>query len=359
MWRCNIRDVLIKNVKNKQQNLKRIPVIRNRALKIYQDIWPFQYKAPEALRKMKMFSYLQGETILMTPLFDEMFSDFDDHHKQLRIKQKNDNFQGKKQTMFNFKQVISEEEAKEVFDILLSTKQKMKSNETRNNQIEFGRNQKIQITTYLFLTSSNKKCLQKNLKIMFKKINHTQFRNITNIENQIKSKLTTEAERRKINFNLKQGILSKSLKQLNQVAVTEKIALNLCSNQEAAPERKQKQTENMSNIIQDETIPMAFPSFFLYQLNNHSSEENNNNYLSINFYLLEELFRSIRRNNLPTQVAEPNQLKKKFLVKFLEKFLEKFYQKRRIHQEREAERHQSRIVNQKCELEFLFVNLIV
>jgi hypothetical protein len=38
MWRCNIRNVLIKNVKNKQQNLKRIPVIRNRTLKIYQDV---------------------------------------------------------------------------------------------------------------------------------------------------------------------------------------------------------------------------------------------------------------------------------------------------------------------------------
>jgi hypothetical protein len=79
----------------------------------------------------------------------------------------------------------------------------MKSNETRNNQVEFGRNEKIQITIYLYLTSSIKKDLQKNLKIMFQKINHTQFRNITNSENQIKSKSITEIERRKINFNLK------------------------------------------------------------------------------------------------------------------------------------------------------------
>jgi hypothetical protein len=34
MWRCNIKVVLIKNAKNKQQNLKRIPVIRNRTLRI-------------------------------------------------------------------------------------------------------------------------------------------------------------------------------------------------------------------------------------------------------------------------------------------------------------------------------------
>jgi hypothetical protein len=46
-----------------------------------------------------------------------MFSDYDNLHKQLRTKQKNGNFQGKKQTMFNFKQVVSEEEAKEVFDM--------------------------------------------------------------------------------------------------------------------------------------------------------------------------------------------------------------------------------------------------
>jgi hypothetical protein len=110
---------------------------------------------------MKVFSNLPGETIPMTPLFEEMFGDFDNHHKQLYTKQKNDDFQGKKQTMFNFKQVVSEKEAKEVFDILLSTKQKTKSTESRNNQIEFGRNEKIQITTYLCLTSSNKKASRK------------------------------------------------------------------------------------------------------------------------------------------------------------------------------------------------------
>jgi hypothetical protein len=114
---------------------------------------------------------------------------------------------------------------------------------------EFGRKEKIQITTYLYLPSSNKKSLQKNLKIMFNKVNHAQFRNIMNMENQIKSKLITEAERRKINSNHKQGISNISLKQSNQVAATEKIVLNLCSNQESVPLRKHKQTENMSSNI--------------------------------------------------------------------------------------------------------------
>jgi hypothetical protein len=56
MWRCNIKNVLIKNVKNKQQNLKRIPVIINQISQIYQVIYPFLHKAPEALRKKKVFS---------------------------------------------------------------------------------------------------------------------------------------------------------------------------------------------------------------------------------------------------------------------------------------------------------------
>jgi hypothetical protein len=57
--------------------------------------------------------------------------------------------------------------------------------------------------------------------------------------------LITETERRKINFNFKQDISSTSLRQLNQVAATEKIVLDLSSCQEAVPIRKQKQTENM------------------------------------------------------------------------------------------------------------------
>jgi hypothetical protein len=75
----------------------------------------------------------------MTPLFDEMFSDFDNLHKQLRTKQKNDDFQGKKQAIDNLKQVVPEEEAKKVFDVLLSTKQKIKWDVSRNTQTEFGK----------------------------------------------------------------------------------------------------------------------------------------------------------------------------------------------------------------------------
>jgi hypothetical protein len=115
MWCCNIKDVVIKDVKNKPQNLKRIPVIKNGTLQIYQDIWPFHHKAPAALRRMKVFSKLQGEKIPMTPLFDEMFSDFDNLHKQLLTKQKNDDFQGKKQAIVNLKQVVSEEESEKSF----------------------------------------------------------------------------------------------------------------------------------------------------------------------------------------------------------------------------------------------------
>jgi hypothetical protein len=116
-----------------------------------------------------------------------------------------------------------------------------------------------------------------------------------------------------------------------------------------------KQTVDMHNNLQGETIPMACSSFFSIILNKTPAEWDNKNYLSSNFYLLGEMFRSFRRNDLPIQTAEPNQLKKKFT----EKFLEKFYQKRKIHQEREAKNHQARIVYQKRELELLLVDLIV
>jgi hypothetical protein len=78
--------------KNSEISFKKINSFEEE--KIYQDIWPFHHKAPEALRKKKVFSNLQGGTIPMTPLFDEMFSDFDNHHKQFLFKQKNDDFQG-------------------------------------------------------------------------------------------------------------------------------------------------------------------------------------------------------------------------------------------------------------------------
>jgi hypothetical protein len=56
----------------------------------------------------------------MTPLFDQMFSDFDNLHKQLCTKQKNDDTKGKKQRIFDIEQVVSEDEAKKVFEVLLS-----------------------------------------------------------------------------------------------------------------------------------------------------------------------------------------------------------------------------------------------
>jgi hypothetical protein len=152
------------------------------------------------------------------------------------------------------------------------------------------------------------KKLQKNLKIIFKKINHTQFRKITNVENQIRMKSITETERRKINFNLKQDISSTSLKQLNQITATEKIVLNSRSYQEAVPKRKQKQTENMSNNKQGETIPMACSSLFSYQMNNQPLEAINNNYSSSNLFQLGTLFKDRKRNNLFSQDAETTQL---------------------------------------------------
>jgi hypothetical protein len=99
-------------------------------LNSYQDIWPFHHKSAATLRMMKDNFNLHGETIHRTPLLNVMFSDFDNLHKQLPIRQKNGNIKGKKQEVFNIVQVISEDEAKKVFHVLLSTKQKLKSNET-------------------------------------------------------------------------------------------------------------------------------------------------------------------------------------------------------------------------------------
>jgi hypothetical protein len=103
-----------------------------------------------------------------------VFSHFDNLHKQLCIKQKNGNIKGKKQEVFKIEQVVSEDKAKKVFDVLISTKQKLKSNKTDTSyEGKFGRNNKIQITTYLCLTASIKKNnhFKMNLKILFQKIN--------------------------------------------------------------------------------------------------------------------------------------------------------------------------------------------
>jgi hypothetical protein len=162
------------------------------------------------------------------------------------------------------------------------------------------------------------------------------------------------------NFYIHKQIISEIFYEPNdQVRATEKVVSNTSSTQDAAPFRMYKHIVNMSNNLQGETIPMACPNLLLIILNKTPTEWDNKNYLSSNFYLLEEMFKNIRRNELPTQAAEPNQLMKKFGVKFLEMFLEKFYQKRKIHQEKEAEKYQARIVNQKRELELLVVNLIV
>jgi hypothetical protein len=62
----------------------------------------------------------------------------------------------KKQKIFDLEQVLSENEAKKVFNTLLTTEQKPNESNASNEE-KFGRNKKIQITTYLCLTSSNKK----------------------------------------------------------------------------------------------------------------------------------------------------------------------------------------------------------
>jgi hypothetical protein len=86
---------------------------------------------------------------------------------------------------------------------------------------------------------------------------------------QIKSLSTIDTEA-KCNFHIHKLINSETFyEQNNQVEATEKIVFNLCSTQDAAPVRKYKQTVDMSNILQGETIPMACSSFFLYQLNNN------------------------------------------------------------------------------------------
>jgi hypothetical protein len=72
---------------------------------------------------------LHGETIRKTHLLDKVLSDFDNFHKQLHTKQKNDDTKGKMQKVFEIEGVVSEDEAKKVFDVLLSTKQKPKSDE--------------------------------------------------------------------------------------------------------------------------------------------------------------------------------------------------------------------------------------
>jgi hypothetical protein len=61
---------------------------------------------------------------------DEVFNGFDSLYKQLFVKQKNGEFREKKRILLNIEQVVSEEEMKKVFNVLLSIKQKPILNET-------------------------------------------------------------------------------------------------------------------------------------------------------------------------------------------------------------------------------------
>jgi hypothetical protein len=98
--------------------------------------------------------------IRKTPLLNEVFNDFDYLYKQLRTKQENDDIKGKKQKVFDIVHVYSEDEAEKLFNVLLSAKQKLKSKELNISYEEkFGRNSMIQITTYLYLTSSIKRTI--------------------------------------------------------------------------------------------------------------------------------------------------------------------------------------------------------
>jgi hypothetical protein len=100
----------------------------------------------------------------------------------------------------------------------------------------------------------------------------------------------------KYNFHNHRQIISKTFyEQNNQVDATEKIVLNLCSTPDPAPLGKYKQTMDMSNILQGETIPMACSSLFSIILNKQSAGWDKNNYLSSSLYLLEKQFRNIKR----------------------------------------------------------------
>jgi hypothetical protein len=101
LWHSNVKNSSIKNVEADQQNHKGISVIKNRTLKIYQNIRPFNYMAFATLRIIKENYNLPDETIRKTPLLDEVFNDFDYLYKQLCIKQENDDIKGKKQKVFD------------------------------------------------------------------------------------------------------------------------------------------------------------------------------------------------------------------------------------------------------------------
>jgi hypothetical protein len=98
-------------------------------------------------------------------------------------------------------------------------------------------------------------------------------------------------------------------------------------------------------------------------LNKQPAECDKNNYLSSNLCLLGKQFRNVRRNDLPPQAAEPNQLKNRFMKKLLKR--KRLYQRKKVNQGIEAEKHQAGIVfwkekeHQSSELKLLLMNLIV
>jgi hypothetical protein len=86
---------------------------------------------------------------------------------------------------------------------------------------------------------------------------------------------------------------------------------------------------------------MACSSFFSIILNKQPAGWDKNNYLSSSLYLLGKQFRNVKRNDLPPQAAEPNQLKNRFLKKLLKR--KRLCQRRKVNQGIEAEKHQAGI----------------
>jgi hypothetical protein len=94
-------------------------------------------------------------------------------------------------------------------------------------------------------------------------------------------------------------------------------------------------------------------------LNKQPTEWDKNKCLLSSLCLLGKQFRNVKENDLPPQVAEPNQLKNGFIKKLLKR--KRLYQRRKVNQRIEAEKRQAGIVfwkeeeHQSSELKFLLV----
>jgi hypothetical protein len=84
-----------------------------------------------ALRTIKENCSLYHDTIRKIPLLDEVLNYFDNLHKQLRTKQKSYEIKVKKQRIFYFEQIVSEDEEEKVYNVLLSIKRKLNSDESK------------------------------------------------------------------------------------------------------------------------------------------------------------------------------------------------------------------------------------